>query len=386
LECDEGEYAYTGQLILQGVPPYLQVYNVVLPGIYAAYALILAVFGQTHTGIHLGLLIINAITILLVFLLVRYLIDSFAGVFAAAAFAVLSLAQSVLGLSANAEHFVILFVVAGILLMVIAVDRNRSVLLLAASMLLGIAFLMKQPGIAFIAFAGLYLLFSQLRPRPFEFISFLSRAGLFFIGVTLPFCIVCLILWRVGVFEKFWFWAFTYANKYVSLISISRGLELLSYKGIAIVYSAVLIWILAGIGLLTLFIEKKICGRSLFITGFLLFSFLATCPGFYFRLHYFILLLPAVALLSGVGLSGIRQVLRRRKATLGKDLVVVLMGLAILFYTLYQQKDFLLAEDPAAVSRMSYGLAPFPESLKIAEYIKANSSRDDTIAILGSEP
>ena len=69
-----------------------------------------------------------------------------------------------------------------------------------------------------------------------------------------------------------------------------------------------------------------------------------------------------------------------------KDLTVVLLGLAILFYTLYQQKDYLLAKDPITVSRMTYGLHPFPESLKIAEYVKANSSSDDTIAILGSEP
>jgi hypothetical protein len=58
LERDEGEYAYAGQLILQGIPPYSLVYNMKLPGVYEAYALILAVFGQTHTAIHLGLLII----------------------------------------------------------------------------------------------------------------------------------------------------------------------------------------------------------------------------------------------------------------------------------------------------------------------------------------
>ena len=182
--------------------------------------LILAVFGQTHTGIHLGLLIINAVTILLIFLLAKHLIDSFAGVFAAAAFAVLSLAQSVLGIFANAEHFVILFAVAGILLLVLAVDRNKLVLLLAASVLLGIGFLMKQHGIAFIVFAGLYLLFSQLRRRPFELKPFLLRAGLFIIGVMLPFGITCLILWRVGVFEKFWFWTFVYAREYVSMVPI----------------------------------------------------------------------------------------------------------------------------------------------------------------------
>jgi hypothetical protein len=37
-------------------------------------------------------------------------------------------------------------------------------------------------------------------------------------------------------------------------------------------------------------------------------------------------------------------------------------------------------------SRTTYGSNPFPESLKVAEYIKDNSSSDDTIAVLGSEP
>ncbi len=385
-ERDEGEYAYAGQLMLQGIPPYSQVYNMKMPGIYAAYALILAVFGQTHPAIHLGLLIINAATIILVFLLARFLTNPFAGVFAAAAFAVLSLSQSVQGIFANAEHFVILFAVAGILLLVFAIDHNRLVLLLAASVLLGVGFLMKQHGIAFIIFASLYLLYSQLRHRPFKLAPFLLRAGLFVIGVMLPFGITCLILWCAGVFEKFWFWTFVYAREYVSLVSMSDGLNNLKLAVTPIVGSTVFIWILAGIGLLTSFIEKKIRKRCLFITGFLFFSFLSTCPGFYFRKHYFILLLPAVALLSGLGLFGIRQLLSRRKETIGKDLVAVLLGLAILSHTLYQQKDFLLAKNPTVVSRMTYGANPFPEALKIAEYIKAHSSSDDTIAILGSEP
>jgi len=45
LERDEGEYAYAGQLILQGIAPYRLLCNMKMPGIYAAYALILAVFG-----------------------------------------------------------------------------------------------------------------------------------------------------------------------------------------------------------------------------------------------------------------------------------------------------------------------------------------------------
>ena len=69
LERDEGEFAYAGQLILEGIPPYQLVYNVKFPGTYAAYALLLAVFGQTVSGIHLGLLFVNLGAIVLLFFL-----------------------------------------------------------------------------------------------------------------------------------------------------------------------------------------------------------------------------------------------------------------------------------------------------------------------------
>src|ERR1019366_2166151 len=68
LERDEGEYAYAGQLMLQGIPPYQLAYSMKLPGTFAAYSVILALFGQTPGGIHLGLLLVNAATTFLVFL------------------------------------------------------------------------------------------------------------------------------------------------------------------------------------------------------------------------------------------------------------------------------------------------------------------------------
>ena len=54
-ERDEGEYAYISQQMLKGVPPYISAYSMKLPGIYVVYAMIMSVFGQTQTGVHLGL-------------------------------------------------------------------------------------------------------------------------------------------------------------------------------------------------------------------------------------------------------------------------------------------------------------------------------------------
>ena len=46
-ERDEGEYAYAGQLMLHGIPPYKFAYSMKFPGTYAFYAMIMSVFGQT---------------------------------------------------------------------------------------------------------------------------------------------------------------------------------------------------------------------------------------------------------------------------------------------------------------------------------------------------
>src|SRR5947207_8571174 len=86
LERDEGEYAYAGQLMLQGIPPYKLAYNMKFPGTYAAYALIMSIFGQTIHGVHLALLLVNMATVVVVFLIGRRLIDATMGIAAATSY------------------------------------------------------------------------------------------------------------------------------------------------------------------------------------------------------------------------------------------------------------------------------------------------------------
>ncbi|MBM3321822.1 MAG: hypothetical protein FJY73_14250, partial [Candidatus Eisenbacteria bacterium] len=107
LERDEGEYAYMGRLILEGTPPYAEAYNMKLPGIYVVYAGILALFGETIRGIHLGLLAANLLAIVLVFAIARRLLSGIGAGAAAACYAVLSASRGVQGVFANAEHFLL---------------------------------------------------------------------------------------------------------------------------------------------------------------------------------------------------------------------------------------------------------------------------------------
>ncbi len=122
LERDEGEYAYAGQLLLQGIPPYELAYNMKLPGTYFIYALGMALFGQSIAGIHLMLLLANSLTIIFVFLLGRQLFGVAAGLAAGASYGILSASAVVYGTAAHATHFVVLFAVPATL---VFVERRR---------------------------------------------------------------------------------------------------------------------------------------------------------------------------------------------------------------------------------------------------------------------
>jgi hypothetical protein len=97
------------------------------------------------------------------------------------------------------------------------------------------------------------------------------------------------------------------------------------------------------------------------------------------------LLLPATSLVIGVGISAMERLLVRVSQSAGKIIPVAVILLALLS-PVYHQRLFLFGVDPAMASRLTFGSNPFPESLKIAQYLKEHTSKEDTIAVVGSEP
>ncbi len=369
MERDEGEYAYAGQLILEGIPPYKIAWNMKLPGTYAAYAAIMAVFGQTTAGIHLGLMLANAATILLLFLLGKRLFGTTAGLVACASYALISLAPGVLGTQAHATHFVVLPALAGILLLLKAEETARWSTLLWSGILLGLAFVMKQQAIFFLAFAIIYL---GWRTKSWR------KLVLLLVAMALPYGLTCLVLWRAGVFDRFWFWTFTYAQDYVSQVPLNLAPERLALKLRGAVGVNSPIWFLACAGTILAFLDSTTRRRAKFATAFLVFSFAALSVGWYFREHYFILLLPAVALLAGAAIGSLEG---RFGHVWPAALFVILLVISVA-----PQRQFLFRMNPAEAYRMIYGINPFQEAVEVARYIRSNSSDGSRIGILGSEP
>lgn len=382
LERDEGEYAYAGQLILAGQVPYGEMDNMKLPGTYYAYALVMAVFGQTARGIHLGLALWTTGSALLLFAIGRRLLGPLAGAVAAASFAILSASLSVFGLAGHATHFVVLPALAGCWLILWPGKRDRLALVLAG-LAFGVAFLMKQQAAALMLFGLLFVLWTS---RAGGARRAVTRGALFSLGAMAPYAALCAYLAAAGVFGNFWFWTVTYAREYVSAISLSEAPAILLDQAARAIGVNAPIWVIAAAGAVLLFARHHDRDAKVFLAGLAIFSFLAVCPGFYFRPHYFIVLLPAVGLFAGAGVAALSPrregVTRVGSAGFAWGIAAVLaMGLAVV----WQRAPF-FEWDTTRISRARYWTNPFPESVEIARYIADHSSPADRIAVLGSEP
>ena len=383
LERDEGEYAYAGQLMLQGVPPYKLAYNMKFPGTYAAYALMMSIFGQTIFGIHLGFLLVNAATIVLVFLIGCRLINEIAGLVAGAIYAILSLSPSVLGFAAHAAHFVMLPVLGGTLLLLNGRDRGSLARLFASGSLFGLSVVMKQPGIFFVLFAAIYFISKEVR-SDCRGRSRLVRTVVFGGGVVLPFAITCLLLFGAGVFKPFWFWTVDYAGQYGTLVPLTRAPHIFVQNTSEVIGPNWPMWLLAGVGAVGGVWNNRTRRGTLFLLAFLFFAGLAVCPGFYFRHHYFVFVLPGLALLAGTAISAFSGLFVRR--TIIRSLVLIVITAAATILPVARYKRFFFEIPPVEASRLIYPESPFSESVRIAEYIREHTASDDKIAVLGSEP
>jgi 4-amino-4-deoxy-L-arabinose transferase-like glycosyltransferase len=386
LERDEGEYAYAGQLVLQGIPPYELAYNMKLPGTDFIYALGMAVFGETSAGVHLTLLVANCVNIVFVFLLGRKLFGNTAGLVACASYGVMAVSPAVLGMAAHANHFVVLFAVPATLLLLRDDETRCAANLFFSGLLYGLAFLMTQQGICFCLFGCFFLVWRAVLSKSVFSTGFAKNGLIFGLGIVLPFTLFCLSCAFAGNFSRFWFWTVIYARDYAMVMPWPEGMQHLAGHLQLTRNVSQWLWLLAVAGPALAWLNKSARKQVLFTVVFWLFSFLGTAAGFYFRGHYFVLVLPAFAVLIGMAVVSLQRILSfgRMKNVLW-TLPLILFG-AILSWVIFYQAQALFQLSPLRLSENLYQLNPFVESIAVADYIRENSAPGARIAVIGSEP
>lgn len=382
LESGEGENAMAGQLILQGIPPYEVAWNMKLPGTYFACALGMAVFGQTTAGIHATLIVVNSLTIILLFLLGRRLFGIAAGMAACAVYGILSASPAVLGLATHANHFVIFFAVWGALALWKTEEFYRWHAMFLSGVLFGLAFVMKQEGICFCLFAVTVVLWHAILNGTISKPMLIQKLFFLVVGMALPFLAVCLYLNQAGVLSKFWFWTFDYARTYATENSLREGAQnFLHYAGQNwLIYFPFLGFLLVSLPFVLR--DRALRGQIIFAASFLFFSAVGTALDFDFREHYFILFLPALAVLVGLAIVSLQFATENRAF----KAVPPLICLFILGWSIFQHRQFFFKLPTNAVSQANYADAPYADMPTVGGYIASHSSPSATVAVLGSDP
>jgi hypothetical protein len=377
LERDEGEYAYAGQLMLHGIAPYKLAYSMKFPGTYAFYALIMSVFGQTTIGVHLGLLLVNLATVGLVLLIGLRLVNWETGLAAGTAYVVLAINPAVMGLAAHSTHFVILFTLVGLVLLLGDTGSSSLANVFMSGLFLGVAVLMKQPGIIFLIFGFFWLLYrerKQMLPR------LLFILAIFIFAALLSLIIAVGAVWFAGTFGNCWFWCVQYAGAYGTNISIKEGWDLFLSNVRVVVGECWPIWLLSAAGLV-IALAKPSKFRPLFLVGLAIASALAVSMGSYFRPHYFVMLLPALSLFAGIATAyaaGTQQVVTR---VIGFALFAISVA-----FPIATRAEYFFRMSPVDACHFRYGENPFPEAIKVADFLRENSRPDERLVVLGSEP
>ena len=346
--------------------------------------MILAVFGQTPAGIRTGLILTTSATTVATYLLGARLGGSALGVAAAAVFAALSLNPKMLGIAAYAEHFALLPVVAGALVLWRGGRERRPISLLTCGILFGLGLLIRQSAALFVIGAVAYLLvargdgiaehprvgrlgaiavFSQAPPRRWRSPAWRSGPP----GLSKPFGSGCS---RTRATTR-------PTRRRAGATSSARSARWRRPRRWCCALAAV------GLGAA---IRDPNRDRRTFVVAFTASAVLGTMMGLQFRLHYFLLAVPALAMLSGIGLVALGGLLATQPPRALRWALPCTLGLVALAQPLYASRAVLFELGPGQISRAIYGRNPFPESVEVARYIREHSAAGDRVAVVGSEP
>lgn len=392
LSRDEGEYAYGGQLIRAGRLPYVELYAMKLPGMYLAMALIQAVGGESIATLHLGAALVNAATACVLFLIARQLFGAVEGVAAAAAFLLWMLNPHAEPLAAQAEVFVVLPAALGWWLLLAALDglgggRRVWAAWFASGLCFGVAILMKQHGTMLMLGAGAYTAWRVWREGSHAVRAAVAPAAAWLAAVAAPWAAVAATYAALGRFERFWFWTVTTSRYYGASEPLSQGLANLTNEVSRQASGSPWVWLLAAVGATTPLWSSAARRHAPLLAALLVSAALAVSPKLLFRNHYFYLAGPAAAVLTAAALRALADLYAAAAdSPAARRWGSAVLAAGLLGYTAMHDALIYRSYTPERLSRAAYGLSGFPESVAIAEFLKAHTEPDEQIAVLGSEP
>jgi hypothetical protein len=248
----------------------------------------------------------------------------------------------------------------------------------------GVALVTKQHGALLSVFAIVFAAFSQPARWKREPKRRVVELALLATAIAAPLAVTCGVIASIGAWEPFVFWTYTYPRQYVTQVPLAVAWKLFADESHVQTASNSSLWIAALAGLFILCLSRDARPRRLFVLAWLIASIGAFLPGLMFRSHYYLFLFPPLALLAGVALDClVRWAIRHGVAARTGALAMVAIVLA---WPMVEIGRSLAFTTPTELVQKMYPNSPFEEMPEIAAFIAANTTREDRVAVLGSEP
>jgi 4-amino-4-deoxy-L-arabinose transferase-like glycosyltransferase len=300
---DEQVYAVVAIEMLHGGLPYIDAIERKPPLLFYVYHAILKIAGDyNYYAIHLVGLVWLLTTLAFVSLIARRLFGSFAGFIAALSYSVFSAWGDYSNLAFNGEVLMNLPVVAALALTFRRTHARLRMELIVAGALIAVAFLLKQPSVV----AGLALAIHVLHPdyrraRRLDGLGALVHASLLLFGLACALALNAYWLYRLGILREAWYWTvgnhanplgpttwfFWHKLPLIGTWFLAESLPLLILAGWSI-------W--AGFKRESPWLEQR--AEFVALVVLLLTSSYGVAYNGQFNFHYFLQLMPALALLA----------------------------------------------------------------------------------------
>ncbi len=299
-ERDEGVYATIAEGMLKGQVPYRDLFDNKPPIVFVWYALSFLMFGEDVAAPRIIAAVLLSFTTLSLFAQVRMLFPRGVAYLAAIFFA-LSTGLPYVALHANTEAYLLFPLVTSLLSFTMGIRSRRPGWFLLSGVLGGLAIMTKQ--VAFwnlFALAGVAIWW-RWRAAGGGWKAFLPAAYLF-AGSAIAVAVVALPFAYSGALDDFFYANLSYNYKYVGILSSAHHLFILKRTFLFFLFfSAVAAPLVIGaiVGLLTLLRIRKSRGYYLFMAWALACA-LGVATGGRFYPHYFLEILPALAVLTAI--------------------------------------------------------------------------------------
>jgi 4-amino-4-deoxy-L-arabinose transferase-like glycosyltransferase len=377
-EGDEGVYATIAKGLLRGEVPYRDYFDHKPPLVYVYYAFSFLAFGEGIAAPRLLASLFLSATTLLVYKEARLVLNSSSGATLAAAAFALSTGFTLLQPNSNTEVFLLLPMTASLWAFSKGLQDRGIGWFAAAGVCCGLAVLTKHVAVwnaAALALGCLALGADAGVATRLRRLCGLVAGGLsVLLLAVVPFALA-------GAFDELLYANVTYNLLYSGQLTLAERLDRLVATGFAfLVVSGPLV--VAAVPAIPVIASRRSNDLHRIVGVWFCASLVGVATSGFFYPHYYLTLLPGLALCTGIGLSGYQAWTGRGRASF-----LAALGLAALLCIALNGTVY-LASSPDERHLLKYPRQPAEwhvASMDLARYIAASTEPEDTILNYGRE-